>query len=287
MASGVGWRSTHGRPASIPMCDHAPVRATTPERSTNWYHTIDLPSGPTKGDYDLRGVIDKVPWPESLVGARCLDVGTHDGFWAFEMERRGAQSVMAIDIATPDLIDWPEPRPALPPELYELIAERKSAFGVAKAALESKVEHRYVSVYDLDQDEVGQFDLVFIGTLLHHLRDPMGALMAIRRVCRGQVLVNGVVSLTKSLFLPWAPVVELQDFPGQPLWGIPNLAGLRRQIESAGFEIVRRGPIHLQRTGRGRVHDPLPRTRAGLRMVPSQLMFRRGVPHVGMLARPR
>jgi len=256
------------------------------ERSITWYHTIELPTGPTDGEYDLRGVVDKVPWPVSLAGARCLDVGTHDGFWAFEMERRGAHDVMAIDIATPDLIDWPEPRPALSAELHQFIADRKLAFGLAKEALGSNVEHRYVSVYDLDPEDVGHFDFVFIGTLLHHLRDPMGALMAIRRVCRGQLLVNSVVSLTKSVFMPWAPVVELQDFPGQPLWGIPNLAGLRRQVESAGFEIVRRGPLHFQPTGASRIHHPLPRTLASLRVVPSQLMMRRGVPHIGLLARP-
>ena len=35
--------------------------------------------------------------PESLAGVRALDIGTFDGFWAFEMERRGAE-VVAIDI---------------------------------------------------------------------------------------------------------------------------------------------------------------------------------------------
>ncbi|MBA2496370.1 MAG: methyltransferase domain-containing protein [Acidimicrobiia bacterium] len=262
------------------------MRDTSPERTVTWYHTIELPSGPTNGEYDLRQIVDKVPWPPSLPGARCLDVGTHDGFWAFEMERRGADEVMATDIATPDLIDWPEPRPVLPPEIFEFVADRKTAFHLAKKALGSAVEHRYVSVYDLDPGDVGQFDVVFIGTLLHHLRDPVGALMAIRRVCRGQLLVSAVVSLTKSILLPATPLTELLDFPGKPLWAIPNIAGLRRQIESAGFEVERRGPLHFQPTGGGRLHDPLSRTLAGLRTLPSQLMLRKGVPHVCMLARP-
>jgi len=85
-----------------------------------------------------------VPWPTSLAGARCLDVGTHDGFWAFEMERRGADAVLAIDIADPDQVDWPEPRPAVSPEVYDFIADRKTAFHVAREALGSRVEHRYV-----------------------------------------------------------------------------------------------------------------------------------------------
>ncbi len=268
------------------MCEHAAVRETGSEQTITWYHTIDLPSGPTNGEYDLRGVVERIPWPASLAGARCLDVGTADGFWAFEMERRGAGEVMATDIASPDLIDWPEPRPHLPPEIYDFIADRKAAFHLAKGALGSAVEHRYLSVYDLDPDDVGQFDLVFIGTLLHHLRDPVGALMAIRRVCRGEILVSAVVSLFKSALLPATPMTELLSFPGKPLWAIPNVAGLRRQIESAGYRIVCRGPLHFQPTGGARLHDPLPRTIAGLRTLPSQLMLRKGVPHLCMRAQP-
>ena len=48
-----------------------------------------------------------MPLPASLAGRRCLDVGTWDGFWAFEMERRGAASVTAIDIEDPAGWDWP------------------------------------------------------------------------------------------------------------------------------------------------------------------------------------
>ena len=110
--------------------------------------------------------------------------------------------------------------------------------------------------------------------------------MAIRRVCRGQMVVSAVISLSKSALLPVTPVTELLAFPGKPLWAIPNLAGLRRQIESAGFGVERRGPLHFQPTGGGRLHDPLPRTLAGLRTLPSQLMLRRGVPHICMSARP-
>ena len=38
-----------------------------------------------------------MPWPD-VRGKRCLDVGTYDGFLAFELERRGAASVVATDI---------------------------------------------------------------------------------------------------------------------------------------------------------------------------------------------
>src|SRR3546814_5901121 len=62
-----------------------------------WYHTIDLGNGVvTPGEYDHRPAVRHVPLPDRLDGLRCLDVGTHDGFWAFEMERRGAAEVVEI-----------------------------------------------------------------------------------------------------------------------------------------------------------------------------------------------
>src|SRR5579872_3409662 len=94
-----------------------------------WYHTIELPGGiVTPGEYDHRPIVSKVPLPERLDGLRCLDVGTHDGFWAFEMERRGAAEVVAIDVEDPSELDWPEPRPVLGEETRAFIAERHRAF---------------------------------------------------------------------------------------------------------------------------------------------------------------
>ena len=48
---------------------------------------------------------------------RALDVGTWDGFWAFEMERRGAE-VTALDLDDERDLDWPaDRRPDEYPEL--------------------------------------------------------------------------------------------------------------------------------------------------------------------------
>src|SRR3712207_3284092 len=73
-----------------------------------WYHTIELAPGVvTPGWHDTRPIVSQIPLPASLAGKRCLDVGAVDGFWAFEMERRGAQEVVAIDILDPQEWDWP------------------------------------------------------------------------------------------------------------------------------------------------------------------------------------
>src|SRR5579862_4659707 len=64
-----------------------------------WYHTLELGHGVvTPGWFDTRPAVCAVRFPASLAGVRCLDVATFDGFWAFEMERRGAAEVVAIDL---------------------------------------------------------------------------------------------------------------------------------------------------------------------------------------------
>src|SRR3954471_5203428 len=138
-----------------------------------WYHTIDLPDGTTTpGEYDLRPVADRLPWPE-LTGRRCLDVGSRDGFYAFEMERRGAAEVVSLDLDDPEQIDMPVGAQEMAPTAEELEVGNR-AFDQARTALGSNVQRRFGSVYDLDGDET--FDVALIGTLLHHLRDPVGAL---------------------------------------------------------------------------------------------------------------
>src|SRR3954468_19023326 len=150
-----------------------------------WYHTIDLPGGVTPGEYDLRGIVDRLPWPDSLAGMRCLDVGSRDGFYAFEMERRGAAEVVSLDVDDPSAYHLPEPAPGAGDPAAEVEAGKR-AFEAARDALGSNVQRVYRSVYDLDPPNQGDFDLVVVGTLLLHLRDPVAALGAIRSCAHGR-----------------------------------------------------------------------------------------------------
>src|SRR5580658_5745239 len=98
--------------------------------------------------FDHRPVLTKYPLPTDLSGLRCLDVGTMDGFWAFEMERRGAAEVMAVDVEDPDDLDWPV---LVKPQVVKVLDETKAArFDLVRSALSSKVNRIIRSVYDLD-----------------------------------------------------------------------------------------------------------------------------------------
>src|SRR4051812_42958839 len=64
----------------------------------------------TPGRGDWRRHVARV-LPDDMRGLRALDVGTFAGFWAFEMERRGAD-VVAIDVDDLDAVDLPPPQRA-------------------------------------------------------------------------------------------------------------------------------------------------------------------------------
>ena len=249
----------------------------------DWYHTIELAPGVvTPGQYDLRPIAGRLPL-DGAAGARALDVGTHDGFYAFELERRGAREVVAIDLAGPLEWDWPgRPPEALAPA-GELAETRKAAFSLAHEALGSSVDLRFVSVYDLDPDEHGTFDLAVIGTLLLHLRDPIGALRAIRRVAR-TVLVNDVVSLPLSVRHPRSPHVRLLGSEGVPFWWVPNRAALIRYVEAAGWRVERYSRPYLVPFGTGYVPPaPLGRRLRSAAPVLDELVMTRGAPHAWVL----
>lgn len=205
----------------------------------SWYHTIELPGGvTTPGWYDTVGVLPKVPLPESLEGKRCLDVGLADGFWAFEMERRGASEVVGLDIAGPHQLDW-----SLRVDSdrlsrgFGVVAER---FEIAAGALGSSVQRHVCSIYDADPAELGQFDLVHIGALLLHLRDPIGALMNLRRLTRGELLSVDYVSIPASVTGSLIPLVR-QARTEFPQWWLPGLAAYRNYFLDAGFELAETG----------------------------------------------
>jgi len=133
--------------------------------------------------------------------------------------------------------DWPVNSSA---EAVEAIGRRKGhgkGFELARAALGSAVDRLELSVYDLDPDEIGTFDFVYVGSLLLHLQNPIRGLERVRSVCRGEVLTVDAVHGVLTALFPRRPVVTL-DAVGRPWWRKPNVAGLRRMVEAAGFELI-------------------------------------------------
>ena len=175
-------------PARIMATSRPVVELLERAREQSWYHTLELPGGEvTPGIFDLRPSCRAYGIPERLDGLRALEVGTWDGFWAFELERRGAE-VVALDLDDERDLDWPPRRrpTAFPDE------PRGKGFALARELLDSSVDRRNLSIYAATPEELGgQFDLVFCGSVLIHLRDQLLALQRMAELTKpGGLLIS-------------------------------------------------------------------------------------------------
>ena len=250
----------------------------------SWYHTIEFPDGTvTPGFYDTRQAPRFIPWPD-ITGKRCLDVGTFDGFWAFEMERRGAAEVVALDLADPDKLDWPyDQQVAGPQRIREWGSERRTGFAEAAEKLGSKAHWIDQSVYDLSAERNGMFDIVFCGALLQHLREPIRALEAMRTVCGGHLLlaegVEAKLEIPGARKLPAAILVQTTD-----QWWRPNSVGLRAMTHRAGFTVEEMGPLYVMPFG---ASPGAPRNYRRIDAMIARGRGGRGVLHRALRASPR
>jgi tRNA (mo5U34)-methyltransferase len=253
--------------------------------ANSWYHSIELPDGVvTAGVFDTIGEREHVPLPASLEGKRCLDVGTADGFWAFEMEKRGASEVVAVDVPDRSALDWPAQVDQQEWDVVEPLAEHRG-FELARRALGSDVKLEERRVYDLNKNDLGEFDFAFMGSLLLHLRDPVGALEAVRRVVRGELLSVDTISPLLTALHPRQPVARLEA-PGWPLWWLVNLAGYRHMFGVAGWEIVDSGKPFFLKRGSNYRHTPRSE-RPFYGRFQDAAAQRLGVMHSWVLARPQ
>jgi tRNA (mo5U34)-methyltransferase len=203
-------------------------------KARSWYHTIDLGDGVvTDGWFDLRPYVSRYGLPERLDGLRALDVGTWDGFWAFELERRGAD-VVALDLDDERELDWPPRR--RPSQFSD--QPRGAGFALAKELLDSKVERLVGSIYTARPEDLGRFDLVFCGSVLVHLRDQLLALERIAGLCRGRLVLTEPYD-RRAWLLPGAYARYLADRESSVVFWMPSLRAWRRMVWSAGFDSVR------------------------------------------------
>jgi tRNA (mo5U34)-methyltransferase len=182
-----------------------------------WYHSIELPDGSVipgvHSVEELRERIARYPIPLDLRGKRVLDIGAWDGWFSFEMERRGA-TVVAVDSA------------------------RQETFFEAKRLLNSKVEYIVEDVCYLSPRDIGYFDIVLFFGVLYHLKHP---LLALERVCALTTEMACVESWVtddppQSNAVPLVEFYETTELAGQfDNWSGPNTQCLLAFLRTAGF----------------------------------------------------
>ncbi|MFN2238744.1 MAG: DUF1698 domain-containing protein [Thermoanaerobaculia bacterium] len=223
------------RPETI--TDRAEIERLIREHG-RWWHEIELAPGiVTPGDDSNRmklPILDEIGFPRDMRGLRALDLGCSDGYFSFEMEKRGAD-VVAVDFV---------------PENY-------TGFAVARKILGSSVEYRMDNVYNLAPESYGAFDIVLFMGVLYHLRNPLGGLDAIRSVTReGGRMFVGTMMIDEHFQLPDGTVTTLaalnpllgdvpiwQAYPRDSLNGdftncfAPNRQALIAALEEAQFRV--------------------------------------------------
>jgi SAM-dependent methyltransferase len=214
-------------------------------RRINWYHTFALDHGVViEGQFDLRPHLPRYGLPENLEGWSVLDVGASNGFFSFEFERRGADRVVAVDLPTIAHHDFTPQYQETRSEQFSDderaehdVSDLHGGFYLLKEALNSRVEHVGLNVYDLTPEAVGgTFDLVFCGSLLIHLSDPFRALQRLRTVTRRQCVVATVYDPE----LGEAPVMKFVGVWDGIAWWKPSAACLEQMMKVAGFTQVTR-----------------------------------------------
>jgi SAM-dependent methyltransferase len=253
-----------------------------------WYHTMELRPGlVTPGWFDLRPILDRLPWPD-VSGKRCLDVGTYDGHLAFELERRGASEVVATDIRSHLDWDWPYRHRGTTARDLGLVAgdQKGLGFDIAKQALDSSARREWVSVYELSPDRTGSFDVVVMGSLLLHLRDPIRALEAIRSVCTGEFMSCEQIDLRLSVTHPRSAVARFDGVTERLHWWTANSAGHGQMLESAGFRVKRSSGLYGNPFGPAHPHRRASRLRVPRTLVRRVVTGSTGVPSVARLAEP-
>jgi tRNA (mo5U34)-methyltransferase len=202
---------------------------------TRWYHRIEVRPGlVTPGINDSPQNLRMLELPADCSGLRVLDLGVRDGFFSFELERRGAD-VLAVDY---------------------MPAER-TGFPIAAQLLGSRVVFRQANLYNLTPAEIGTFDLVLFLGLLYHLPDPIRAIRIVRSLCRGRMYLETLV-IDEAVLMPdgsktplaqldgrLAAIPLMQFFPGASCdgdptnyWG-PNVRCVEAMLGEAEFRVER------------------------------------------------
>ncbi len=185
--------------------------------SKGWYHSIELPDGSVIPGLltleQLRNNLAQYPVPDDLRGKRVLDIGAWDGWYSFEMERRGAE-VVSVDVVELD------------------------TFRTARELRGSKIEFVLSDIYHLTPERLGRFDIVLCLGVLYHLKHP---LLGLERVCalsKDLAFIESFV-LDDGVDLDAPPVMEFyetEELLGRfDNWSACNTSCLLAFCRTAGF----------------------------------------------------
>jgi SAM-dependent methyltransferase len=211
-----------------------------------FYHTMDVPGfGVVRGHWDLRGRFEDYVGGVDVSGKSVLDVGTATGFLSFEAEEKGASRVTSFDMSDvrqQTLLPFKDnlyyrDRDRWADEVHGPYMDRwKNAYWLCHRLLGSRAEVAYGSVYDMPI-QLGEYDVVIVGSVVEHLSDQITALGSISRLTKETlVLITPLVESDEPVahFAARAATPE-HDFT----WWIYSVGVYREVLGMLGFRIER------------------------------------------------
>jgi SAM-dependent methyltransferase len=181
-----------------------------------FYHSMEIPGhGPVEGYWDLRGSEDAHLGGVELEGRRVLEIGPASGFLTFHMESRGAE-VTAVELAPGG--DW-DVVPHVDVDVDVTRAGQRATmdrvrngYWFAHRRFGSRARVHYGSVYAVPE-ELGHFDVVVLGAVLLHTRDPLRILESLSRRADRVVICE-----THIPEIDGAPVMRFFPTPESAQW---------------------------------------------------------------------
>ena len=229
-----------------------------------WYHTIDLGNGlVTPGTFDYRTTLPDFGFPTNMQGMSAIDIGSATGFFAFDLERRGAQ-VTSIEVSS--LSQWDhfpgeselaiitkmrdihQFHSLLPKEqiaatfrdlsaqqLYQILLD--DPFWFCHRILNSKVTRAYSTIYDLPVKlaPTKPFDLVLIGDILLHTIDPLHALASASKICGETLVIVQEMAPSENERPAMYYVGGTTPDSDEVQWWHPNFPWLKQILKRLGF----------------------------------------------------
>jgi tRNA (mo5U34)-methyltransferase len=195
------------------------ARAFIERASFPWHQRWQLAPGVvTPGANDIGWLLNHAGLPNDLTGLDVLDIGTTNGAGAFEVERRGASRVVAVDIFPPDYYGFTD--------MAELLGSQATYVRASIYGLASVLEQR--------------FDVVLFLGVLYHLRHPLLALDEVRALTRGTMFLETAVcdyELGDRSADAIARFYRRDELGGDPSnWFAPTSRALVDWCRSSGFD---------------------------------------------------
>jgi 2-polyprenyl-3-methyl-5-hydroxy-6-metoxy-1,4-benzoquinol methylase len=223
-----------------------------------FYHTTDIPDhGTVEGEWDLRGGEAAYLGNVDFNGKTVLEIGPASGHLTFYMEREGAE-VLSYDLSENQ--EW-DTVPYAQHDFEQEIAKRKAhirrlnnSFWFLHNKYKSKVRVVYGTVYELPE-EIGEFDICTLGSVLIHLRDPFLGLQRVASHARNTIIIADVsldATIKKELSnrTPQRPMVYFvpdasKGMPVDSWWGLSTDA-LIEFLKILGFKYIELS-YHMQK----------------------------------------